>query len=110
VREALTRLAAEDEALGGAEQVGGWWPRSNDPEVDLVGVRPAGDPTDVTFVGSVKWREDAPFDPDDLRRLAVHRSHVPGAEAARLIAVSRSGCTAAPDRLYTPADLMSAWR
>jgi hypothetical protein len=73
-------------------------------------VRPAGDPTDVTFVGSVKWREDAPFDPDDLRRLAVHRLHVPGAEAARLIAVSRSGCTAAPDRLYTPADLMSAWR
>src|SRR5512135_1456001 len=34
VREALTRLAASDPALGGAEVVGGWWPRGNDPEVD----------------------------------------------------------------------------
>lgn len=110
VREALTRLAPDDSALGGAESIGGWWPRSNDPEVDLVGVRPADGPRDVTFVGSIKWRDRAPFDGEDLRRLAAHRSHVPGAEAARLVAVTRSGCTAEPDAVYSPVDLVAAWR
>jgi hypothetical protein len=110
VRESLTRLAAEDPALGGAELIGGWWPRTNDPEVDLVGVAPAHASSEVAFVGSIKWRERVPFDDDDLRRLAVHRSHVPGAEASSLIAVSRSGSTARPDALYGPTELVAAWR
>ncbi len=110
VRDSLTRLAADDDALGGAELIGGWWPRTNDPEVDLVGVTPSRSPTRVSFVGSIKWRDSAPFDDDDLRRLAVHRSHVPGAEASPLIAVSRSGSTARPDALFGPVELVAAWR
>jgi len=110
VREALTRLAADDARLRGAELVGGWWPRSNDPEVDLVGVTPSQTPSQVSFVGSVTWRENAPFDDADLRRLALYRAHVPGAEASPLVAVSRSGATARPDALYGPTDLVAAWR
>jgi len=51
VREALLRRAADDPRLHGASVVGGWWPRSNNPEVDLVGAdaRPA---RRIAFVGS----------------------------------------------------------
>ncbi len=108
VREALARLAADDPALGGAESVGGWWPRSNNPEVDLVGaVR--GPQTRVTFIGSVKWRERAAFDERDLASLAAARTQVPGAERAPLIAVARSGCSARPGAFYSPSELMRAW-
>ncbi len=109
VREALTRLAADEPALGGAEAVGGWWPRSNNPEVDLVGVSPADYPKRVPFIGSVKWQDTVPFDPRDLASLALARTQVPGAEAAALVAVSRTTCTALPDVYYSVADLMRAW-
>jgi AAA+ ATPase superfamily predicted ATPase len=109
VREALTRLAADEPVLGGAEAVGGWWPRSNNPEVGLVGVAPAAYPTRVPFIGSVKWRDTDPFDARDLASLALARTHVPGAEAAALVAVSRTTCTAHPDLCYSVGDLMKAW-
>lgn len=109
VREAVTRLAAADPALGGAEAVGGWWPRTNNPEVDLVGVAPIQKPNRVSFVGSIKWRQTAPFDQHDLTALAAARPHVPGAETAALIAVARTRCTAHPDAFYSAADLLHAW-
>jgi hypothetical protein len=110
VREALTRLAADDPGLGGAETVGGWWPRANNPEVDLVGVTPAQNPKRVSFIGSIKWREVAPFDARDLAALASQRPAVPGADQAPLVAVARTSCTARPDAFYSPADLLKAWR
>jgi AAA+ ATPase superfamily predicted ATPase len=109
VREALIRLAADDAVLGGAEAVGGWWPRSNNPEVDLVGVAPADTPTSVPFIGSIKWRETTPFDARDLAALASQRQHVPGADHAALVAVARTACTARPDAFYSAADLLRAW-
>jgi uncharacterized protein len=109
IREALDRLSATDDILGRAELVGGWWPRSNNPEVDLVGARPAEKPTVVTFVGSINWREDAAFGERDLAELARHRAQVPGAEEARLVAVTRTTCAARPDASYTPSDLLRAW-
>ena len=110
VREALTRLAADDPALGGAEAVGGWWPRNNIPEVDLVGVAPAQRPARVPFIGSIKWRETAPFDARDLASLAAERSQVPGAGEAKLVAVARTSCEAQPDAFYSASDLLRAWR
>jgi hypothetical protein len=109
IREALIRIAADDPALGGAQAVGGWWPRSNNPEVDLVGVKPARNPAEVTFVGSIKWRQAAPFDGRDLAALASDRRHVPGADSASLVAVGRTACTSEPDAFYSAADLLRAW-
>lgn len=111
VREALHRLAADDPRLGGAAAIGGWWPRTNRPEVDLVGVDrlPSGR---VTVVGSVKWREREPFGSRDLAALTRDAAAVPGGADAPLLAVSRAG--GAPGEtgavpVLTPADLLRAW-
>ncbi|MGH9068577.1 MAG: DUF234 domain-containing protein, partial [Acidimicrobiales bacterium] len=109
VREALARLAAGDPRLGGAGHVGGWWPRHKDPEVELVGVDREKGPRKVCFVGSVKWREGAPFDADDLAKLESDRSAVPGGAGAPLVAVSRAGCTAHGVTWYGPSHLLAAW-
>jgi AAA+ ATPase superfamily predicted ATPase len=109
VRASLVRLATADPALGGAEAVGGWWPRTNTPEVDLVGVRPAGDPKTVTFVGSVKWRENAPFTRSDLDDLLNARVVVPGGDKAPPVAVTRTQSAVAGAEVYTPPRLLEAW-
>jgi AAA+ ATPase superfamily predicted ATPase len=109
VRESLARLAVDDPALGGAEAVGGWWPRTNTPEVDLVGVRPAIAPKAVAFVGSVKWRNNQPFTQSDLDELLNSRVAVPGGEKAPPIAVTRTTCTATGVETYTPDRLLDAW-
>jgi uncharacterized protein len=76
-----------------------------------VGVDRWPDAGKVVFVGSVKWRERAAFDRRDLADLAAHRAQVPGGADALLVAVSRTGVTAAGlDRVYGPADLVGAWR
>jgi micrococcal nuclease len=60
-------------------------------EVDLVGGPHPDPPTEVAFIGSIKWREQAPFDREDVLELAAHRGRVPGAQRARLVGLSRSG-------------------
>jgi AAA+ ATPase superfamily predicted ATPase len=111
VRESLERIEATEPVLAGVGVIGAYWTRTGDVEVDLVGVDRWPDSRQVAVTGSIKWREQAPFDRRDLAALAVHRSHIPGAESSRLIAVSRSGCTTADvDRAYGPADLVGAWR
>ena len=109
VRDAVERLLPDDR-LPGVRHVGGWWNRQNDPEVDLVG----GDevrPSRIGFVGSVKWRENAPFDRSDLAALASVTAAVPGASSdTPLVAVSRSGVTAEGlAASWGPDDLLSAW-
>ena len=51
VREALLRIGSD---LGYAEvaEVGGWWNRQNNPEIDIVAMNRDGRGTGVTFVGS----------------------------------------------------------
>jgi len=111
VRESLERIEATEPALAGVGVIGAYWTRTGDVEVDIVGVDRWPDAHQVAVTGSIKWREQAPFDRRDLAALAVHRSQIPGAEGSRLIAVSRSGCmTADVDRAYGPADLVGAWR
>src|SRR5690606_18321412 len=109
VRESLARLLPDDR-WPQVREVGGWWPRTNNPEVDLVGTdrSPA---REIGFVGSIKWHEHGSFDRRALASLARDALAVPGAdEDTPLVAVSRSGFTV--DGLtatYGPERLMEAW-
>jgi AAA+ ATPase superfamily predicted ATPase len=112
VREAIERLLPDDR-FGDARFMGSWWTRDNRIEVDLVGGALRASPTPVHFVGSVKWREDAPFDRTDAAALASARADVPGAgTGARLVGVSRTAFddAGALDVRLAAEDLLGAWR
>jgi uncharacterized protein len=109
VRRSVERLLG-DKRFGAARYVGSYWTRTNVPEVDLVGADEP-EPASVSFVGSIKWRENTPFSRRDTQRLLEHRDHVPGAGEARLVGVSRSGFAteAALDVALSAEDLLHAW-
>ena len=109
VRETLRRGVGgpvpEDTAV-----IGGYWTRTNDPEIDIVGADRQPVANRITVVGSIKWLENRPFDEHDLARLVVHRSQLPGADdATPLLAVARSGGNGGPVTVVTPDDLLAAW-
>lgn len=109
LREALWRLT--DEHLpAGTDAIGGYWTRTNDPEIDLVGADRSPIAKKITFVGSIKWLENKPFDSRDLACLVAHCSQLPGADdSTPLLALTRTTSTA-PDVPYlTPSDLLHAW-
>ncbi len=111
VRDALDRLLP-DPRFGGTRYIGAYWTRAHDVEVDLVGLsdmRPTGR---VDMVGSVKWRENAPFDSADHAALLRSRDQVPGTDSDTvLLAVSRTGVQApGVDIALGPTDLVDAWR
>lgn len=110
IREALRRLPTRMLPPGTAV-VGGYWTRSNDPEIDIVGADRAPVAKRVTLVGSVKWLDNREFDAHDLGRLSLHRSQLPGAdESTPLLAISRSGSTVEGLRTLTPEELLHAWQ
>jgi uncharacterized protein len=111
IRESVLRLALRDESLSAAAQVGRWWRRDGQTEVDIV----IGDrlPTakSLLAIGSIKWRQTEPFGTNDLRELSQSAAQLPGAEGVELVAVSR--IPARVDglaRLWAPDDLLDAWR
>ncbi|MCK2252932.1 MULTISPECIES: ATP-binding protein [unclassified Crossiella] len=109
LRESLWRLI-DVRLPEGTNAIGGYWTRTNDPEIDLIGADRSPIAKKITLVGSIKWREDKPFDHRDLARLIVHRAQLPGAdEDTPLFAVARSGCTAEGVTHLTPEDLLTAW-
>jgi len=113
MQEAIEHLLP-DTRLGETRKIGGFWTRTNIPEVDIVGVElsQALRPTRVSAVGSIKWRERSPFGRADLADLATKRGQVPGTDAdTLLVGVSRSGYTTTElDVAFTPAELLEAWR
>lgn len=110
IREALMRLPS-GVLPEGTETVGGYWTRTNDPEIDLVGADRAPIARRVTLVGSVKWLENKPFDARDHARLIVHRTRLPGAdERTPLLAVARSGCAVQDLDVLGPDELLQAWQ
>jgi uncharacterized protein len=110
VRSALHQLLPNDE-FPNARVVGGWWNRINNPEVDLVGIDEVGSSGTVSFVGSIKWRDNAPFDRADMVALTRDAAVVPGSSSATpLVGVSRSGFdTGGLSATWGPADLLRAW-
>lgn len=110
VREGLTRLLPHP-LLGEASDVGAYWTRGSEVEVDLIGADSSVPPARVGFVGSVKWREQEPFGRRDLDALIRQRGLVPGAAPdTPLVAVSRTGVeVAGVDVTLGPAELLGAW-
>ncbi len=109
VRRSVERLLP-DKRFGDARYVGAYWTRTNDPEVDLVGAAES-QPSSVSFVGSIKWRENAAFSRRDTQRLIEARGKVPGAAESRLVGVSRRGfaADAGLDVEVSPDELLRAW-
>lgn len=106
VHDALTRLAATDPRLGGADTVSAWWNRDNSVEVDVVARRDER----VVAVGTIKWRATS-VTPADLAALADARAAIPGAAGAPLLAITATSPTinTQADAVITPDDLLAAW-
>ena len=110
VRASLERLLP-DQQWPAVREVGGWWPRNNTPEIDLVGTdrSPA---TAVSFVGMIKWRSKGSITKAEIDALVTDATAVPGVTSATpLVAVCSSGRVR--DRRiaqsWTAADLLNAW-
>jgi AAA+ ATPase superfamily predicted ATPase len=109
VRDALTRLSPVL-GLPPADAVGGYWTRTNVPEIDVIGADRHPVATTVAYAGTVKWLERAPLDQRDLARLGADVTRVPGAgPSTPLVAISRSGVTATGATTLGPDDLLAAW-
>jgi AAA+ ATPase superfamily predicted ATPase len=109
IRQSLLRLPAGT-LPEGTDAVGGYWTRSNDPEIDIVGADRAPIARKITVVGSIKWLENKPLDGHDLTRLIIHRSQLPGADdTTPLLAVSRTATTTTGVTFLGPDDLLAAW-
>jgi AAA+ ATPase superfamily predicted ATPase len=113
IRASLNRLLPDDR-LPGAEVVGGWWNRQNNPEIDLVGAdraQPAA--THIAFTGSIKWLETEPFGKREWERLLAGSMSVPGRDyTTPLVAVSRNGVEEGPQAAtsFGPEEIIAAWR
>jgi uncharacterized protein len=109
IREALRRVS--DQLPGEPQAIGGYWTRTNDPEIDLVGADREPVAQRISFVGSIKWRDHHPFDERDLAELIAHRSQLPGAdESTPLLAVARGTVAVDSPKALGPEDLLAAWR
>jgi hypothetical protein len=110
VRDALGRLLP-DADFPEVGAVGGWWPRNNTPEVDLVGAPSGPVASRIDLVGTIKWRADGSLTGHDVAALARDAAAVPGADVGTpLVAVCPAGGEAAGlSRVWTAADLLEAW-
>ncbi len=109
LREALDRLPAERRPAASGV-LGGYWTRSNNPEIDVVLADRAPVARQVLALGSIKWLESAPFGGQDHAELLAARSGLPGADdRTPVFAVSRSGCSVPGLRVYLPDELLEAW-
>ncbi len=90
MREGLSRLLPFKGLTG--ETVGGYWTRSNVPEIDIIEADRDPIARVITFSGSIKWLETEVFSHGDLSALAAATVQVPSANANMPhFAVSRNG-------------------
>ncbi|GAA1912445.1 hypothetical protein GCM10009716_22820 [Streptomyces sodiiphilus] len=109
VRESLARLVPVGE-VPAAPVIGGYWTRSNDVEIDIVGADRGPVAEELRFLGSVKWLENSPFDAHDLSALHKHRAAVSDLPVP-LVAVSRGGfATRGLAGAFGPEELLAAWQ
>ncbi|MPZ92738.1 MAG: AAA family ATPase [Actinobacteria bacterium] len=110
VGESLRRLPS-GVLPDGTNAVGGYWTRTNDPEIDIVAADRAPIAERITAVGSIKWQEARAFDAHDLATLLHHRSRLPGADdSTPLLAVTRAGAVTDGCLVLAPEDLLAAWQ
>lgn len=109
VREALLRLLPINGIDAGA--VGGYWTRTNVPEVDLVGADRGPIAQSITFAGAIKWHDTAPFSQADFNASLSDAQLVPGVTGATpFIVASKTAVTARGASLALgPGDLLAAW-
>ena len=80
---------ADEDAVGAPQQIGSWWSRNGQIEVDVVGVRKHR----YVLVGSCKWRRVAGL--NVLRDLYAKQEQLgPRAASARRVLFAREGFTA----------------
>jgi hypothetical protein len=110
VREGLERLLP-DSRWPEVRRVGGWWPRNNNPEIDLVGADRAP-ARSISFAGTIKWRDTQPVTAREVTTLATDAAHIPGVTPGTSLvaacpagAVPGTGLTA----VWTANDLLAAW-
>lgn len=114
VREGIDQLLP-DERFGGALVTGSFWTADHQSEVDLIGADRRAPPAKrLSFIGTVKWRENKPLTLADLNALIGVSTRVPGVTATTLkIGVSRSGVdertSGAFDVVLGPDELLKAW-
>ncbi len=109
IREALVRMSPI-EGLPAADAVGGFWTRTNNPEIDVIGADRAPVARKIAYAGTIKWLDNAPLDQGDIRKLIGDLGAVAGAdEHTPLVAISRSGATATGAVILGPEDLLQAW-
>lgn len=109
VRDSLARLLPVG-PLPASPEIGSYWTRSNDVEIDLVGADRGPVAQRIDFVGSIKWLEQRPFDRHDLASLLKHRERLTDVDVP-LVAVTRSGSrTDGIDAVVGPDELVAAWR
>jgi hypothetical protein len=110
VHEGLFRMAPDLETLADVRQVGGWWNRNNNPEVDIVAARDARG-RDIAAVGTVKWRENRPITRSDVATLHTARTVIPGAASALLLGVCPAGANPDTelDLELSARQLLTAW-
>ncbi len=114
VREGIDELLPDDR-LGEALVTGSFWTADHQTEVDLIGADRREPPAKrLSFIGTVKWRENKPLTVADLNALTSISTRVPGATANTMtVGVSRSGVEAraagAFDVVLGPDELLRAW-
>lgn len=109
IRDALARILP-DEHLPSAPAIGGYWTRTNDIEIDIVGADRQPIARELRFLGSIKWLENSPFDDHDRAALTRHWAALTD-QSVPLIAVTRSGSTASGLHVaYGPEDIIGAWQ
>ena len=112
VRGALERLLP-DARWPDVAAVGGWWPRSNTPEIDLVGADRSVSAGVISFVGTIKWRGASAVSAGEVAALAASAAVIPGVGlGTELVAVCPAGAGQADglSQVWDAADLLSAWR
>jgi len=111
VREAL-QLLLPDSQFPDANLVGGWWPRNNNPEIDLVAAHKSPAKA-ISFVGSIKWRNKRIISTADIHDLATSAMRVPGANALTPLVVVCPTTKSRDPRIaksWNAKDLLDAWK
>lgn len=82
------RLYADEQRTGAPHEVGSWWSRKGDVEIDIVGIRQHRH----TVLGAVKWRKTVN---SDVLGILLHQQAAlgPPARRANLLVFAREGFT-----------------